>query len=82
MALLQPCWSDQAACHGAEAALFFSPQLVELKEARLRRERAAKDICRRCPVRERCLDEALRRRESYGIWGGCTEQERRDLLRR
>jgi WhiB family redox-sensing transcriptional regulator len=82
MALLQPSWSDDAACHGADARLFFSPEAGELKEARLQRERTAKEMCRRCRVRELCLDDALSRHESYGIWGGYTEQERRGLRRR
>lgn len=41
----------------------------------------AKDVCNRCPVRQQCLDEALGRRESFGIWGGMTTDERRALLR-
>jgi WhiB family redox-sensing transcriptional regulator len=41
----------------------------------------AKLWCRRCPVQERCLAEALERGEPYGVWGGMDEQERRELLR-
>lgn len=37
----------------------------------------AKGICNRCPVREACLDEAMNRNESFGIWGGLTPGERR-----
>lgn len=44
--------------------------------------RLAKDVCNRCPVRQACLDEALGRRESFGVWGGLTTGERRELLRR
>ncbi|MFN2496548.1 MAG: WhiB family transcriptional regulator [Pseudonocardiaceae bacterium] len=42
----------------------------------------AKLVCNRCPVRTRCLAEALDRRIEYGVWGGMTERERRALLRR
>jgi hypothetical protein len=42
----------------------------------------AKDICGRCPVREQCLDFALGTRESEGIWGGTTGNERRSLMNR
>ena len=82
MALLHPSWSDDAACRGELGVLFFSPDVVETKEVRAQRERRAKQICRECPVREACLESALTQRESYGIWGGFTEQERRALLRR
>lgn len=82
MALVLPTWSDEAACRGAEGLLFFSPDTFESKEQRIRRERHAKELCKKCPVREACLETALATRESYGIWGGLTEQERRALLRR
>ena len=42
----------------------------------------AKLICRSCPVRDECLAEALDNRIERGVWGGMTERERRDLLRR
>lgn len=38
-------------------------------------------MCTACPVRARCLFEALERRE-FGIWGGTTEKQRKTLLRR
>jgi hypothetical protein len=37
--------------------------------------------CRRCPVREDCLEWALANRERFGIWGGLSERARRRLLR-
>jgi WhiB family redox-sensing transcriptional regulator len=82
MALVQPSWADDASCRGPERVLFFSPELYERKEHRLRRERQAKRLCGQCPVREECLETALAMNESYGIWGGLTEQERRLLRRR
>lgn len=50
-----PCWT-------ADPELFFaeSPASVE----------AAKALCARCPVRQRCLAEAIRREEPWGVWGG------------
>ena len=41
--------------------------------------RAAKTICRACPVTAECLDYALTHHEAYGIWGGLTERQRRRL---
>jgi WhiB family redox-sensing transcriptional regulator len=82
MALQKTEWSDGAACRGIENLLFFSPDVMESKEVRSRRERQAKQLCADCDVREDCLNTALAQRESYGIWGGLTEIERRALLRR
>lgn len=45
-------------------------------------QRQAKIVCRGCPVRLRCLAEALDRRIEFGVWGGMTERERRALLHR
>ena len=39
----------------------------------------AKSICARCPVQPTCLAEALDRHEGFGIWGGMTTDERRQL---
>lgn len=41
----------------------------------------AKHLCAHCPVRVRCLVEALENRIEFGVWGGMTERERRALLR-
>ncbi len=40
----------------------------------------AKRVCAVCPVRAECLEEALERRERFGIWGGLSEHERRAVL--
>lgn len=40
---------------------------------------AAKRVCASCPVKDECLTVALTYGEDYGIWGGLTAAERRDL---
>ena len=52
-------------------ALF--PEAVDQKRAR--------GVCMGCPVRFDCLAEALDNRIEWGVWGGMTERERRQLLR-
>lgn len=47
-------------------------------------DRAAKQnriFCLDCPERLPCLEYALVTREQYGIWGGTTEVQRKNLLR-
>lgn len=39
----------------------------------------AKDFCHSCPIERECLDYALERGIDYGIWGGTTEKERRQM---
>lgn len=64
-------WAAQAKCRGSEDRLF-----VEGAE-----QRRARTLCQGCPVRLECLAEALDNRIEWGIWGGLTERERRQLLK-
>ncbi|QIQ63402.1 WhiB family transcription factor [Mycobacterium phage Veteran] len=41
----------------------------------------AKETCGKCPAQSRCLQHALENNESWGIWGGFTEKERRSIRR-
>jgi WhiB family redox-sensing transcriptional regulator len=66
-------WRTDAACNGMNPDLFF-PELGE-------DARPAKEVCRGCPVRERCLEYAMANRETHGVWGGRSEKERRRLRR-
>jgi WhiB family redox-sensing transcriptional regulator len=59
--------------------LFFPPSTFERKDERERREARAKAICQVCPVRQPCAEYAITIREPFGIWGGLTEVERREL---
>jgi WhiB family redox-sensing transcriptional regulator len=41
----------------------------------------ARRICATCPVVESCLEYALEQRIEHGVWGGCSERERRRILK-
>ena len=73
-------WQLNALCRGNHAYLFFPPSTFERKDERERREMKAKAICGVCPSREPCSAHALSIREPFGIWGGLTEVERRELV--
>jgi len=30
----------------------------------------AKELCQACPIRQACLEDAMQRREPWGVWGG------------
>lgn len=73
-------WQYEGACMGVDSEVFFSPE-SERGAKRERREEAAKALCRRCPVIEKCREHALAVREPYGVWGGLSESERAELTR-
>lgn len=72
-------WQLDGACRGEDSAVFFYPDR-ERGNARVRREAAAKAICRQCPVQEMCRRHALAVREPYGVWGGLSEKEREEII--
>jgi hypothetical protein len=41
-------------------------------------ERTAKEICKECPVRMKCLEVAIANSE-VGIWGGTTDEDRNKI---
>jgi WhiB family transcriptional regulator, redox-sensing transcriptional regulator len=43
--------------------------------------REAKQICGACPVRAECLEYALEVKEDFGLWGGATAKERKEIRR-
>lgn len=64
-------WTLKAKCRGMQDQLF--PDGADQKRARV--------VCMGCSVRPVCLAEALDNRIEWGVWGGMTERERRQLLR-
>jgi WhiB family redox-sensing transcriptional regulator len=72
-------WQIHGLCRGRDSATFFHPD-GERGSARVRRDNAAKAVCRVCPVRPECAAQSLASQEPYGVWGGFTESERTRLL--
>lgn len=64
-------WQAAAACASVDPALFFPEDGQEEWVA------AARRVCGSCPVRGKCLADAVGRDEQWGVWGGTTEKERR-----
>jgi WhiB family transcriptional regulator, redox-sensing transcriptional regulator len=69
-----PSWTARALCRGLDPKLFCGTD-QETFAFRKAREREAKQVCAVCPVREPCLDYALRYNQ-HGVWGGTTDEER------
>ncbi|MCW2541575.1 MAG: putative regulatory protein [Frankiales bacterium] len=66
-------WATRGACRSVDPESLFVAGAAQHK---------AKAICSGCPVRVACLADALDSRAEFGVWGGMTERERRNLLRR
>jgi WhiB family transcriptional regulator, redox-sensing transcriptional regulator len=67
-------WMIYAACRDRSPTQFFPSDGVGVE--------VAKKTCVQCPVRLECLEYALHHRIDHGVWGGCSERERRRILRR
>lgn len=70
-----PDW-DGALCAQTDADLWF-PEKGETTVAH-----AAIRICQHCPLIDTCLDYALTNGERFGVWGGRSERQRRELATR
>lgn len=72
-------WRHRSECLNEEPELFFpigntGPAVFQIEEA--------KAVCRRCDVRDQCLEWAMENGQDHGVWGGMSEDERRALKRR
>src|SRR6266508_4494589 len=72
---LDPQVLRDAACGDQDLELFY-PEPGDLET-----ERAAKQVCAGCPVREACLEMALATNDQHAILGGTTPAERGRLRR-
>src|SRR5689334_19183463 len=67
-------------CRGQEPARWFPPgRPASNRVGRERQSAYARGLCADCRVAAACLEYAIRAGCEYGIWGGRTEVERREL---
>jgi WhiB family redox-sensing transcriptional regulator len=71
-------WRKTAICRDTDPDLFFPVgttgyALVQIDKA--------KQVCGECPACEDCLQYALETNQDSGIWGGTSEEERRQIRR-
>jgi WhiB family redox-sensing transcriptional regulator len=64
-------WKERGACRDEDPEMFFP--------TRRDQEAAPRAVCKSCPVQVECLSWALDNSESYGVWGGYTEEERKPM---
>ena len=69
-------WRDGASCRDTDPDLFFP---VGTTGAAVDQIAAAKAVCDVCPAKEPCLQFAIENNQDSGVWGGTSEEERRQL---
>lgn len=67
-------WMARGLCTNVPPSTFFPSDGAGVEVAR--------KICASCPVKTECLEHALANRIDHGVWGGCSERERRRILKR
>ena len=61
-------WQLQAACKQVGTDSFYYVD-QERGTAKAKRDDAAMELCRTCPVRDLCIASSINYKESYGFWG-------------
>lgn len=64
-------WQTKALCAQTDPEIFFPDKGGTTRDA--------KKVCAACEVKHECLQYALDRNEDTGVWGGTSQQERRQL---
>ena len=69
-------WRDLASCRDTDPDLFFpvgttGPAIEQIENA--------KAVCGQCDAQTACLEYALTTNQDSGVWGGTSEEERRQL---
>jgi WhiB family redox-sensing transcriptional regulator len=72
-------WQFDGACNGIDPESFFLEPKSRGKDKRSVEQKAIA-ICNTCPVKQKCLDHALKVPEMFGVWGGMTEDQRQVLI--
>ncbi len=67
-------WMARGKCKEVAPDIFFPSDGMGVQ--------VAQRICAECPVARDCLEYALEHHIDHGVWGGCSERERRRILRR
>lgn len=77
-------WREQAACLGADPAIFFpgTGYVGGTTRSEIEGKQRAIETCRTCRVSAECTFEGMKARNHFGIWGGLTVHQRKTLRHR
>ena len=71
--MLDTLWMQRARCQEIPPNTFFPSDGLGVE--------VAKAICAECTVNDHCREYALGQRIDHGVWGGCSERQRRRIRR-
>ena len=71
-------WRSVARCRDTDPSLFFPAGTTGIA---LDQIAAAKGVCLQCAAQPECLEFALDSNQDSGVWGGLSEEERRQIRR-
>lgn len=66
-------WMKQAACRGLDTSMFYFERGHSTDTSPIIA------ICKSCPVQTECLEYAIENCERFGIWGGLSVRQRRQI---
>jgi WhiB family redox-sensing transcriptional regulator len=66
-------WMARGSCANTDPEVFFPHDGIGVALAKL--------VCEGCTVTAPCLEYALVNRVEHGVWGGCSERQRRRILK-
>lgn len=69
-------WQDDAACATTGENEWFFPEGPGNPTVKFNK---AKEVCSSCNVVSECLNFAVSNKFDYGVWGGLTPEERREI---
>jgi WhiB family redox-sensing transcriptional regulator len=71
---------EYAACKDKGVDIFFSDE-GPISDVKIRNSIAkAIALCNLCPVQDKCLMTSVNNEEEFGIWGGFTSKERKNMF--
>ena len=71
--LMDTIWMARGSCASSDPEVFFPHDGIGVEIAKL--------VCADCTVTAPCLEYALANRVEHGVWGGCSERQRRRMLK-
>jgi len=70
---METTWMTRGSCANSNPEVFFPHDGIGVE--------IAKQVCAGCTVTAPCLEYALTNRVEHGVWGGCSERQRRRILK-
>lgn len=75
-------WQESAVCASIDPDVFYPDTRTRRTDRLNAATRQAIALCETCPVIQECRNYAITHGETYGVWGGLSENELSAIARR